>query len=644
MRVFIADFETYWSSTHSLTKMNPINYVMHPDTEIQSLAIKELKSPETYVYFGEDRIRGLCDQTDWSDVMLVGHNMSGFDAMIFAWRLGVRPKMWGCTLAMARPHFALTSGVSLRAVADALGLGSKGDIEATNTKGKRVAEFTPSELAAMREYNKLDTQLCEGVFKALGKITPKKELLVIDHTIRMLVDPMFHVDTAMLEATLGEEQKRKQLVLLDLATMLGEYHVGMEPDEAANAVSKTLGSAAKFSKLLHDLGVPVPTKVSAKTGKQIPALAKDDAGFLELQDHTDPIVSAAAMARLGVKSTLLESRIKSFLDVASVTGGKMPIAQNYYAAHTGRGGGSMKLNQCNLPRVRGKPTDVLRNCLVPPPGYKVVVVDLSGIELRVNMFLWKVPYAMELFTADPENADLYKEFAAALYGVDVASVVKSQRTVGKVAHLGLGYGAGAKTFQKVAKTMGGIDLELEASGDPEAALSATEIVFAYRAQHVEVVNGWTTCGGALKAMVRGEEMAVDPWGMVQTTSDGLLLPSGRFIRYPDIRYEYDEETNKRSLVYGAGRNKTYVHGSKVDENIVQALSRDILKDNAIELDKALGFHAHEVYDELVYIVPEAEADAALHTMLGVMRTPPKWWPELAVWAAGDIADSYGAAK
>jgi len=60
-----------------------------------------------------------------------------------------------------------------------------------------------------------------------------------------------------------------------------------------------------------------------------------------------------------------------------------------------------------------------------------VVADLSGIELRVNHFLWKVPSSMELFQQDRENADLYKDFASTLYEVDDKNV--------KVGYDGKGY-------------------------------------------------------------------------------------------------------------------------------------------------------------------------------------------------------------
>ena len=341
MRICYADFESYWSTTHSLTKMNAIDYVMHPDTEIISLAAK-FDDGETHCVFGEDKIANLLSRIDWSDVMLVGHNMSGFDAMIFAWRFGVKPKLWGCTLAMARPLFQTTVGLSLKKVAAALGVGTKGDIEATNTKGKHLKDFTPEEVAAMEEYNKLDVELCAGVFKELAPHTTRQEIQLIDATTRMLVEPEFDLDVDLLEKTLTEEQKNKELMLLDIATMTGAYVPGMEDADVADAVKKVLASAPKFAALLRDLGVEPPVKPSPTNPKKnVYALAKTDEAFLQLQDHADPIVAATARARLGVKSTLLESRITQFLAAGTALNNKMPIFLNYYAATTGRWGGCL---------------------------------------------------------------------------------------------------------------------------------------------------------------------------------------------------------------------------------------------------------------------------------------------------------------
>ena len=98
---------------------------MHPETEIQSVAIAFDDWPID-VLFGEERIAAAFAKIDWSDTMIVAHNNIGFDALIAAWRFGLRPKAWGCTLSMARPFYAVSVGGSLKAVAAAMGLPAKG--------------------------------------------------------------------------------------------------------------------------------------------------------------------------------------------------------------------------------------------------------------------------------------------------------------------------------------------------------------------------------------------------------------------------------------------------------------------------------------------------------------------------------------
>jgi len=636
----IVDLETFWSQDHSLSKMNPILYCVHPETEIISLAYKFGDDP-AHCIVGEQAVKAWAKQVDWSDKLVVGHNLSLFDAMPLRWRLGIKPAMWGCTLSMARPLHGLTVGGSLSKLVEHYGLGKKDQTALLQTKGRHLKDFTDGEIYAMKEYNTTDVDQCAGLFKILLPLTPKQEMRIIDGTIRMLVEPKFRLDVPLLTSALAEEKARKRDTLITLA---GKLHTaGVDDDEIIDEVGKVLNSAPKFAQLLRDLGVEPPMKISPTTGKETYALAKTDEEFTALTTHHDPLVAAAASARLGVKSTILETRLEAFLDVARVTGGRMPIAKNYYGAHTGRFSGAFGLNQENLPRIPrdkdgniiDKPTNALRLGLVAPPGHKVVVADLSGIELRVNHFLWKVPSSMELFEADPEKADLYKDFASKLYNVPVSEVTKAQRQIGKVAHLGLGFGAGAKTFVRIAKMMGGVDIT-----DDESQ----QIVSQWREAYAEIVRGWKRCQQSFSATAQGAEFQVDPWGLVTTDDEGYVLPSGRKIRYPDLRQKAGDD-GKLSWKYGEGRNETSLTGGKATENCVQALARDILMDNALEIKRATGcYPCHTVHDELIYVVPEAEAQAMLDTVQSVMRTPPKWWPELKTWSEGDIANSYGGAK
>ena len=639
MKIATVDLETYWAVGHSLTKMSPIKYCMHPDTEIISCAFKFDNEP-TVVVFGEQAVVDYCNSVDWSEYWVVGHNMSGFDAMILSWRLGVKPKLWGCTLAMARPIHAKDVGLSLAKLVAHYSLGYKDQTALIATKGKHLCDFTEQEIAEMKIYNAADVDQCYGLLRRLIPQTQKNEVKLIDMTIRMLIEPHFNTDVELLANTLAEESARKQAMLIEAARQLGVKESGMTDDESAEAALKLLSSSAKFATFLRTIGVDVPTKVSNTTGKDIPALAKTDEAFLALQEHDNPLVANAAQARLDAKSTILQTRIQAFMAASDAHPDKqVPIPLKYYGADTTGRWSGWGYNPQNLPRVNPyspKPSDALRKSLVAPAGYKVVVADLSGIELRVNHFLWKVPASMELYQADPEKADLYKDFASKLYDVPVDQVTKVQRQVGKVAHLGLGFGAGHVTFQKVAKLMGGVDITEQES---------REIVETWRGSYSEIVRGWKTCHACLPTIMRGATGAsVDPWGMVTPVPEGLKTPKG-LIRYPDLRIERNEDDNRKEFMYGNGRNKARIYAGKIDENIVQHLARCVIADNALTVQQVTGLNpALMVHDELVYVVPNEEAQSVLDTVQNVMRTPPDWWPELVTWSEGDIADTYGDAK
>jgi len=612
---------------------------MHPDTEIISCAFKFGNDP-TVVVFGEQAVIDYCAKVDWSQYWVVGHNMSGFDAMILSWRLGVKPKLWGCTLAMARPIHAKDVGLSLAKLVAHYELGYKDQSALIATKGKNLCDFSDDEIDEMRIYNAADVDQCYGLLLKLIPQTRKEEVRLVDMTIRMLVEPQFDANVPLLISTVGLESERRKQAMIDAAKAMDVYDPLLPEEKNLHAILKVLSSAAKFATFLKTVGVDVPTKVSPRTGKDIPALAKTDEDFLALQEHDDPVVATAAAARLDAKSTILQTRIRAFLDASDAHPTKqVPIPLKYCGADTTGRWSGWGYNPQNLPRIdpyAPKPSDALRKSLTAPPGHKVVVADLSGIELRVNHFLWKVPSSVEMYQAEPEKADLYKDFASKLYDVPFDQVTKVQRQVGKVAHLGLGFGAGYVTFQKVAKLMGGVDITEDESQD---------IVNKWRREHAEITKGWRTCHAALPTIMRGATgQAVDPWGMVTPVPEGLRTPKG-MIRYPALRQEYNDDDNRKEFVYGHGRNEARIYAGKIDENIVQHLARCVIADNALTVQQVTGLNpALMVHDELVYVVPEAKAEQTLDVVQQVMRTPPAWWPELVTWSEGDIADTYGDAK
>ncbi len=87
------------------------------------------------------------------------------------------------------------------------------------------------------------------------------------------------------------------------------------------------------------------------------------------------------------------------------------------------------------------------------------------------------------------------------------------------------------------------------------------------------------------------------------------------------------------------------NGPFIVHNCVQALARDIIAENSAEITRQTGVYPSLlVHDERVDIVKENKADEHLATMNEIMRTPPKWWPELAVWSEGSHGESYGDSK
>lgn len=657
MQLCFLDFETFWSETHTLKKMSPIEYCMHPETELQLLSIKFDNYP-TDVFVGEDQIRHMVSKIDWSTKFVIAHNGSGFDHIINAWRLGIRPAMWGCTLAMARPIHAKTEGLSLGKLVQHYGLGVKDNRALIQTRGKKLKDFTSQELQDMIRYNRDgDTEQCAALFHKLKVHFTPAELWHIDCNIRMLVEPQFELDTGLLETALSIERSNKHKALLDLAKLLQPE--GMDwGDEAVVAewVREQMASAPKFSAVLESRGVEVPMKWSkTNPDNQIPAIAKTDEAMEELLDSDDEVVAAAARARLSTKSTQLETRIQSFLKTYEVVG-KLPVPAHYYGADTtGRDSGFL-YNMLNLPRVnpdKPKVSDALRNSVRAPKGKVVMVRDSSGIELRVNHTLWKVQRSMDGWAAKP-NWDLYRDTAAQMYSCKVEDVQKPQRHYAKVLELACGYQQGGKTFRQTARIQGGLRLTL--------AQSEQGVQF-WRGRYPEISagrdaphpGGWARCQNALHYIERGDEVYIDKWQLCRTEKDAIVLPSGRRIRYPNLRQEYVEQyrdvngerVKKRELVwvYGDGRHRAFIYGGKVDENIVQAMARDIIFAQALEFWRRTRLRPqHKVYDELVYVTdPAAAADQS--ELLGeIMRKPPPYWPDIILWSEGDIAETYGAAK
>ena len=408
MDIVTIDLETYYGKDLSLSKITTEAYVRHPLFQVIGVGIK-VNDGEVETYSGDD-VAGFLNKIDFSDKAILCHN-TAFDGAVLSWHYGIKPKLWLDTLSMSRPFHKTTVGGSLKALAQHYKLGAKGT-EVINAKDKRREDFTSEELARYMEYCANDVELTYKLFNKLKEGFPPSEIRIIDQTIRMYTEPKVALDKDKLRQHLSSVKDNKQKLLDKLSTF---------GDPAA--LKKTLMSNQKFAELLTDLGVTPPTKVSARTGKEAYAFAKTDKGMIDLLDHPDPSVCALVSARMGIKSTIEETRTEALLAVADR--GALPIMLNYYGAHTGRFSGGDGLNLQNLPARKGK---AIRQAISAPEGKVIMGCDLSQIEAR--MLAW-VAGQDDLVDSFANGRDVYCEFASEVYGREITAKDKTERFVGK---------------------------------------------------------------------------------------------------------------------------------------------------------------------------------------------------------------------
>jgi DNA polymerase I-like protein with 3'-5' exonuclease and polymerase domains len=623
MDIVTIDFETFYDKDFSLSKMTTEAYIRDPRFEVIGVGIK-VNNYQTDWYSGENVGRFL-KSLDYRDKAILCHN-TAFDGAILAWHYGIKPKLWLDTLSMARPLHNMTVGGSLKALATYYGLGQKGE-EVLNAIGKRREDFTPQELARYGEYCINDVELTYNLFKKLSKGFPTSELMVIDQTLRMYTEPVIELDMPLLIQHLNEVKIRKRGLINDMGL------TGISEE----ALTKTLMSNQIFAKYLKNLGVEPPMKVSLRTGKETFAFGKTDKAFMDLLEHPDDRVQVAVAARLGVKSTIEETRTENLISVAKR--GRLPIMLNYYGAHTGRFSGGDKLNLQNLP-ARGNNT--IRRALKAPTGQVIVASDSAQIEAR--MVAW-VAEQQDLLEAFAQKRDVYSEFASEVYGRTITKADKVERFVGKTCILGLGYGMGAEKFRRTLEIgQGGVSVKITIE-------EAERIVRLYRQKNHRIVALWNKCGQALNGIVNRVSGEIAR-GIIYD-EQGIQLPNKLYIRYPALRvngtnFEYinDARTYRKAIQDRVMSGQvsdiswTKIYGGKVTENLIQALARIVVAEQMA----AIGQHYHvafQVHDEIIITAPAAEATNAQQLLEGIMSAPPVWCPDLPVACESGVSTNYG---
>ena len=598
-QLLTVDFETYYDKDYSRSKVTTEEYVRSDLFEVIGVSVKVNEDPPQWFSGTHQQTAQWLEQFDWGNSLVLAHNTM-FDSAIISWRFGIIPLGWLDTMSMAQAVVPATQSKSLANLAVYYEVGVKGT-EVINALGKRRIDFTPQELARYGDYCVNDTELTYTLFNKLLDGFPQQELKLIDLTIRMFAEPVLEVDTDMLVEHLTSIRNFKDKLL-----------------DASGLDTDTLMSNNKFADWLRSRGVEPPMKISPATGRDTLAFSKTDKNFLALQDHEDVIIQTAVAARLGVKSTLEETRTERFIGIGSR--GKLPVPLKYYAAHTGRWGGSDSLNLQNLPSRTG--SSALKKSIVAPQGFVIIDADSAQIEARMLAWLSGQNDLVEQFAV---GEDVYRIMASAIYNKDVSDITKDERFIGKTVVLGCGYGMGAEKFKNMLSLQ---KIAMEKS-------EAERIIRIYREKNFKIKQLWGEGQNALRFILQKRNAPIGQHDVVRVMNGGLLLPSGITMLYNNLRQ--DEE----GFQYDAKKNETVrIYGGKVVENIVQALARIVIGQQMLKIAERYRV-VLTVHDAVACIAPETEVLEAKRYVEECMRLAPEWATGLPLNCESGYGRSYG---
>ena len=268
-------------------------------------------------------------------------------------------------------------------------------------------------------------------------------------------------------------------------------------------------------------------------------------------------------------------------------------------------------------------SQLIRTAFVPRAGYKFVVADFSAIEASVLSYFAKETWRSEVFA---NNGDIYCASASAMFGVPVEKhgVNGHLRQKGKIAELALGYGGSVGAL----KSMGALDMGL-------AEEELQPLVDSWRAANPNIVRFWWDVDRCVKDTVKNR-VPTETHGIRFIYQSGMLfiqLPSGRRLAYVKPRMGENRFGGEAVTYEGVGGTKKWEriesYGPKFVENIVQAVSRDILAHAMRTLSHC--FICGHVHDELII---ECSMGVSLDAVCEQMGRTPPWIPGLLLRADG----------
>lgn len=687
------DLETY--SECDLRVHGTHRYAEHPSTEIMvaQWAIDDGEPEVLDCTLGTDhRVYQVMALLEDPTVIVVAHN-SVFDRTLLrnVWGIDVPVERWRDSMVKAYAH-----GMpgALEKVGAALGVEEH---EAKDRRGKELIqlfckprpkghklrratrETHPKEWAEFLEYSRQDIPAMRAVDQRLPAWNYREghPELALWHLDQRINDRGFAVDLELARAAIdavGDEQERLR-------------------EETRQATEGYVSSPSKRDQLISyivaEYGVTLPDFRADTLRRRIEDPELPEGVRLLLSLRLEATKTSTSKYKALVNATSADGRLRNTLQFAG-------------AQRTARWAGRIFQPQ-NMPRptpdfdeeeqdlaiaalkggyatvvysdVMQLTSNAVRGCIVASPGKKLAVADLSNIEGRGLAYLAGEDWKLRAFAAfdRKEGPDLYNVAYGRSFNVDPATITKSQRQIGKVQELGLGYEGGVAAFITFAAVYH-MDLEVMANAvwetaNREALSDAADMLAwvkkqkrstfglsdrvyiacellkaSWRAAHPNTKALWDAAGASVRKAIDNPGNTYAIGEHLKARRDGawlrIRLPSGRY-----LCYLHPQVDDKGQITYMGvdqytrrwQRIKTY--GGRLVENCTQAFARDVLASNM----QAIEDNGYEivltVHDEVITEVPNDERFSA-DELARLMSVVPPWAAGIPLAAAGFEATRY----
>ena len=541
------------------------------------------------------------------------------------------PLGWKCSQVLAA---SLGFPLSLKDLGEALGLSEKkmdegsrliGLFSLPGPEGRRKPEDYSEEWALFKKYNRRDVEVERSVRRSFSSYKTPAALWDEYHEDQRINDRGISVDIPFVKAALSMGEKAGMDLLSRLKHLTGLINPkspcqmkawlsakGQKADSLTKKeTAKLLASSTGVVKEAHMLYGQVQKSSLAKYGAMIDTVCDDGRARGMFRFY-----GAARSGRWAGRHIQLQNLPQNHLEDLLLA--RSLVMEGDYE--------KMDFLYGSVPDTLSQ---LIRTAFIPRKGYKFIVSDFSAIEARVLSYMAGEKWRMEVFAKD---GDIYAASASAMFHVPVVKhgIHGDLRQKGKIAELALGYGGG----EGALRAMGALDMGLTQE-------ELKPLVTSWRTTNPHIVDFWWKVDRAVKEAIENHRI-MRVGTLTIFMQKGILfieLPSGRRLAYVGAAMRMGEKGYKVITYMGVGATKKWEriesYGPKFVENIIQAVSRDILCYAMENLqDRYICGHVH---DELIIECPE---DTPVYEITETMAEMPDWMPGLVMRADGYETDYY----